>query len=61
MLILAAKARALLQGRYAVDAEDVASLLPSVLRHRLVTSFEAEAEGIKPDDLIARILATTPK
>ncbi|MCU0663495.1 MAG: MoxR family ATPase [Myxococcota bacterium] len=61
MLVLAAKARALLRGRYAVDDEDVAALLPSVLRHRLVTSFEAEAEGIRPDDLIARILATTQK
>jgi MoxR-like ATPase len=61
MLVLAAKARALLRGRFAVDLGDVAALAPAVLRHRLVLSFEAEAEGVKAKALIARIIETTPR
>jgi MoxR-like ATPase len=61
MLVLAAKARALLRGRFAVDLGDVAALAPTVLRHRLVLSFEAEAEGVKAKALIARIIETTPR
>ncbi len=60
MLILAAKARALLRGRYAVQSEDVAALASATLRHRLVLSFEAEAQGIKPDAIIRRIIETSP-
>ncbi len=60
MLVLAAKARTLLRGRVAVDIGDIAALAPAVLRHRLVMSFEAEAEGVKPDTLIARLIETTP-
>src|SRR5262249_46019003 len=48
-LILAAKARAVLHGRYYVSCEDVRSVAPAVLRHRIITNFAAEAEGIKPD------------
>ncbi len=55
-LVLAGKARALLSGRYHVAAEDVAAVAPSVLRHRVLTNFAAEAEGVRSDDVIARIL-----
>ncbi len=61
MLVLAAKARTLLRGRFAVDLGDVAALAPAVLRHRLVLSFEAEAESVKAKALIARIIETTPR
>lgn len=59
MLVLAAKARTLLRGRFAVETQDIASLAPAVLRHRLVTSFEAEAEGVRADSLIRHLLETT--
>ncbi len=59
-LILAAKARALLQGRLAVTLDDLTALLAPVLRHRIVLGFEAQAEGIGADDLIARLLADVP-
>ena len=55
-LILGAKARALLSGRLAASAEDVRAIARPVLRHRVVLSFQAEAEGIRPDDLIGRLL-----
>ena len=58
-LILAAKARALLQGRHHVSIEDVRSVALPVLRHRLVTNFNAEAEGLKPDDIVKRLLEST--
>ena len=61
MLILAAKARALLKGRFAVSPDDVVALLPAVLRHRLVLSFEAEAEGVKVDMLTKRLIDSTPR
>jgi MoxR-like ATPase len=61
MLVLAAKARTLLRGRFAVDLGDVAALAPAVLRHRLVLSFEAEAENVKAKSLISRIIETTPR
>jgi len=55
-LMKAAKAHALLQGRNYVTPHDVKTLAPDVLRHRLILSYEAEAEGKTSDDLIARIL-----
>ncbi len=55
-LVLGAKARALLQGRFYVSAEDVRAIAHPVLRHRLVTSFAAEAEGINADTVIDRLL-----
>jgi MoxR-like ATPase len=61
MLVLAAKARTLLRGRFAVDLGDVAALAPAVLRHRLVLSFEAEAEGVRADALIRRLIETTQR
>jgi MoxR-like ATPase len=59
-LILGAKARALVQGRAHVAVEDIQALAKPVLRHRLVVNFAAESEGITSDDLIARLLETTP-
>jgi len=61
MLVLAAKARTLLHGRFAVDQGDVAALAPAILRHRLVLSFEAEAQGIRADAIISRLLETTKR
>lgn len=55
-LMKASKAHALLQGRSYVTPHDVKSLAPDVLRHRVVLSYEAEAENISSDDVIDRIL-----
>jgi MoxR-like ATPase len=57
-LILAGKARALLNGRYAVAVEDVQALAIPVLRHRMIPNFHAEAEGITSDSVIQRLLET---
>jgi MoxR-like ATPase len=57
-LILAAKARAVLLGRYAAEADDVRALALPVLRHRVITNFHAEAERVDADGLIERLLAT---
>ncbi len=59
-LVLAAKARALLQDRYHVTIDDIDALALPVLRHRLVPSFTAESEGIRPDDIIQRALKELP-
>ena len=59
-LILGGKARALMQGRYHVSVEDVRRLAPPTLRHRLVTNFFAESEGIDAETVIARLLETVP-
>ncbi len=60
-LILAGKARAVLQGRTHVEPEDIAAVAPPVLRHRLITNFNAEADGVTTDDLVDRLLeAVTP-
>jgi len=55
-LVLTAKARALLFGRLTPNEEDIFSLAYPVLRHRLVTSFTAEAEGIKADEILERVV-----
>ena len=60
-LILGAKARAILHGRFAVSAEDVRAMAYPVLRHRLFTNFNADAEGIDVDQVIEKILATVPE
>jgi MoxR-like ATPase len=56
-LILGAKARAVLQGRFHVDFEDVKAMATPVLRHRLILNFHARAEGIDTDEIIRRILS----
>ncbi|MFA9409105.1 MAG: AAA family ATPase [Candidatus Dadabacteria bacterium] len=55
-LILGSKARAVLNGRYTPTTEDVRAIAPAVLKHRVVLNFRAEAEGIKPEDIIQEIL-----
>lgn len=55
-LILGAKTRAILQGRPTPDREDVRAVAKSVLRHRIVTNFNAEAEGMSTTDIIERLL-----
>ncbi|WP_428383444.1 AAA family ATPase [Nevskia ramosa] len=59
-LALAAKARALLHGRYAVTREDVRALAGPVLRHRLLLSFAAEAEARTADEVVAAVLEALP-
>jgi MoxR-like ATPase len=54
-LVLGAKARAILHGRYMATSEDVRAVALPVLRHRIMTNFNAEAEGIKPDDIVRRL------
>ena len=58
-VILASKIRALLEGRYAVSIDDIRTVAPPALRHRLIMNFEGEAEGIKPDAIVAEILKAT--
>jgi MoxR-like ATPase len=60
-LILAAKARAVLHGRYYVSCEDVRAVAAPVLRHRIITNFNAEAEGIKPDEIVRRLADVIPR
>ena len=57
-LIMGAKARAVLHGRYHATTKDVRAVAMPVLRHRVITTFNAEAAGIMPDDVVARLLET---
>jgi MoxR-like ATPase len=59
-LLLGGKARALLNGRTYVSTDDIASLAAPVLRHRVVTNFSAESEGVTPDRVIERLVGATP-
>ncbi|MBN8727835.1 MAG: MoxR family ATPase [Xanthomonadales bacterium] len=59
-LVLAAKARALLNGRLAATRDDVRALAAPVLRHRLLLSFSAEAERRSSDDVVAALLPAVP-
>jgi MoxR-like ATPase len=60
-LILAGKVRALTQGRFNVSFDDIQAVVLPTLRHRLILNFEAEAEGITTDHVIAQILKDVPK
>ena len=55
-LILCAKARALLQGRFAATLDDIRALAPAVLRHRVLLNFNAEAENLTADDAVRELL-----
>src|SRR5262249_27413614 len=55
-LVLAGKVRALAQGRFNVSFEDIQAVAPATLRHRLILNFEAEAEGITTDHVVAQVL-----
>jgi MoxR-like ATPase len=59
-LILGGKARALLHGRLHVTTDDIIAVAYPVLRHRLVTTFHADAEGVTTDDVIKRLIAAVP-
>jgi len=59
-LLLGGKARALLRGRTHVSTEDIAELAKPVLRHRIVTNFSAESDGITADKVIERLIKETP-
>ena len=56
-MIMAAKARAILHGRYHATTEDVREMALPVLRHRIITTFNAEAAGITSDEVVLRLLA----
>mgnify|MGYP001235222615 CR=1 FL=1 len=60
-LILGAKARAVLQGRYTASIEDIRSLAVPVLQHRMVRNFHAEAEGVTSAKIVERLLETLPQ
>ncbi len=60
-MVLGAKARAVLHGRHYVSHEDIRALAAPVLRHRIKTNFNADAEGVSADDIIARLLETVPE
>ncbi len=60
-LILAGKARALLKGRYNVSEEDIRHVALPVLRHRIVTNFHAEAEGVKSDTIVQKLIDFIPR
>ncbi len=59
-LVLAAKARAVLHGAYHVSTDDIRAVAGPVLRHRIITNFNAEAEGLKPDDIVERLIKSVP-
>ncbi|CAN5236910.1 MoxR family ATPase [soil metagenome] len=59
-LILGGKARAVLHGRVHVTTEDIRAVAYPVLRHRILTTFHADADGITTDDIIRKLIDTTP-
>ena len=60
-LVLAAKVRALLDGRYNVSFEDLRRVYLPSLRHRVLLNFEAQAEGIDPDEVLLKVLDAVPE
>jgi MoxR-like ATPase len=60
-IVLASKARALVQRRYHVTYEDIASLAVPVLRHRILLNFHAESDRIDADEILRRLLQTVPQ
>jgi MoxR-like ATPase len=60
-LVLGGKARAITHGRFYVSAEDVRSVAVPVLRHRIIPNFTAEADGIKSEDIVKRLLESVPE
>ena len=59
-LVLAAKAKALMRGRYHVTYDDVRTLYAPVLRHRILLNFHAESDRLKQDDILKQILDWKP-
>jgi MoxR-like ATPase len=60
-LVLGAKARAVLGGTLNVSCDHVRDVAPIVLRHRVLTNFTAEAEGIDADQIVSRLLKMIPE
>ena len=60
-LILAAKAKALLDGRPTPDIQDIQTLVPPILRHRVLPNFNAEAEGLRIDDILEKLIKALPE
>ncbi len=60
-LILGAKVRALLHGRLNVSCEDIRVVAPAVLRHRIITNFNADAEGIDSDAIVKKLISYLPE
>jgi MoxR-like ATPase len=60
-LILAGKARAACQGRFNVSVEDCIAVAPMVLRHRIIRSFHADADGMSADDIIQQLIQDVPR
>ncbi|HEU4688014.1 MAG TPA: AAA family ATPase, partial [Vicinamibacterales bacterium] len=59
-LVLGGKARALTSGRYHVNFEDIRALAHPVLRHRIITNFHAQSEGVTTDAIVDRLLESVP-
>ena len=55
-LVECGRALAMMRGRYHISIDDVRELAPSILRHRLILNFDAHADGLTADSLLARIL-----
>jgi MoxR-like ATPase len=60
-LILGGKVTALLAGRYNVALEDLRAVAPAALRHRILLNFEAQAEGIAPDEVVTAVVEAVPE
>ena len=60
-MLLGAKIKALLDGRFAASCDDIRTVAPAALRHRLILNFEGEAEGVGTDDIIEEILSLVPE
>jgi MoxR-like ATPase len=59
-LVLCAKCRALVDGRFGASIDDVRASAPSALRHRLIMNFESHAEGVTPDAIVSNLVQTVP-
>jgi MoxR-like ATPase len=59
-MVVAAKARAALRGRFHVSIEDIQAMAKPVLRHRIIPNFAAQSEGLEPDDIVDRLMAAVP-
>src|SRR6185503_6953790 len=59
-LVLGAKARALTNGRYHVSFDDIKAMAHPVMRHRVLTNFRAESEGVSTDTIIDELLSMVP-
>jgi MoxR-like ATPase len=60
-MILGAKSRAVLYGRTYASTEDVRAVAAPVLRHRIITNYNAEADGVKPDEIVKRLIDMIPR